>query len=804
MTRCWLPALALLLVGCESPAYRELAPYPNPFGPSDAGWAEQPHRDNPLEVAVTGDRAWVTLQGSNDDPGRHVAVVDVAQGKLLRRVAVGPSPTGIAVHPDGGLLVVTNRFANYLSVVSLGDGVVRRLPIDFYAVEPAFSPDGRLLWTTNRWKDAVVVRWVRATGGRLRFTESPPVVVPVPSNPRDLVLSEDGGVLAVASLTGMAVTLVDTGAGRVAAEVPLGAPANGMAFVGPWLVVTTLSGSTHHLPFDGPDGDGDGAPGDGTPNVNFQDLQNEIAVIDSRSGAIAHRYTSDTLCCRDYRDVHPDDVARGGDLLPPLDSWTVAGALPEQVVAFAGADGPSIWVSYSASNELQRFDVDVATGALSSVAVVPTSGHAPHGLAVSGGDLVVAHRLSESVGIHDLATGAHRVDVVVGDVSGGPFPSTDAEIGELLNFVTAPFTVDGDQSCAHCHREGGNIDKAFSMPLTSAGGRGLRMTMAYRGAADTLPWFAESAMDATNFKPVLNEFARIENFCCTDYTLFPDGAPPDCTTNPPAVCFSATNPGSDDGFRALRDPEAAPFMPPRPTSSVSRERFSLATAEELLGRTESFGDGLRFEDPITGDERAVALDFGGLTRALGLFLLQEPGLLPNPNLPGARTERGRALFEDAATGCAACHPAPAFALGVGDAMVVMGPVVTPLRDPDSGSNLDLLAAGFLATFPQAAQDTCQDVCGPTVCAADPTICDDLRNVKFGVPSLRGIWDRAPSMLHDGRAQGLREVLCTPGHPALREGETGFNERDGVPDTHGGTSHLNPREIEDLIAYLLTL
>ena len=796
--RMLLAAALLLLVGCDTPEWRELEPYPNPFGAGDAGYAEQPSRLNPLEVAVQGDRAFVTLQGSPDAPGREVAVVDLKRGTLARRLSVGPSPTGLAVHPDGQTLVVANRFANWLSVVSLGDNTVRRLPVDFYAVEPVFSPDGRMLWLTNRWRDAVVGRWVRADGGRLHFTDAPPVVVPVPSNPRDLAMSDDGAVLAVASLTGNAVTLVDTSLGRASHTIDLGAPANGLAFVGPWLVVATLSASSHHPAFDGPDGDHDGFPGDGTPNVNFQDLQNEIAVIDSRTGAIVHRYTSDTICCRDYRDVHPDDAARLGDLLPPADTWIVEGALPEQVVA---ADG-SVWVSYSASNQLQRFAVDPESGALTAEAAVDSAGHAPHGLAVVGDTLLVANRLSETLGVHDLASGEARSHVVVGDVSGGPFPATDAEIGELLNFVTAPFSVDGDQSCAHCHREGGNIDKAFSMPLTMAAGRGLRMTMAYRGAADTRPWFAESAMDETNFKPVLNEFARIENFCCTDYTLWPDGAPADCTTNPPDRCFSESSPGSDDGFRAVRD--AALFAPDRPTESVSREHFYVAAAEALMGRTESFGDGLWFEDPISGDRRPVSLDFGGLTRALGLFLLQEPGLLPNPNPTTAQTERGRAIFEDLGTGCAVCHPAPAFALSAGDPTVVMGPVVTPFRDAEEGTNLDLLAAGFIGTFPQAAQDACEDVCPAELCADDPTVCDDLRNVKFGVPSLRGIWDRAPSMLHDGRAQGLKEVLCTPGHPALEEGETGFNERDGAPDTHGGVSHLSPRDVDDLIAYLLSL
>jgi hypothetical protein len=231
-------------------------------------------------------------------------------------------------------------------------------------------------------------------------------------------------------------------------------------------------------------------------------------------------------------------------------------------------------------------------------------------------------------------------------------------------------------------------------------------------------------------------------------------------------------------------------------------------AARVIGRTQSFGDGLYFEDPITRARRPIALDFDGLTRALGLFLLTAPRLLPNPNPPDtAAARRGRALFESPAVGCATCHPAPTFAAStdVNPAGVPlrMPPVVTPMRAPD-GTNLDLFAGGFMDTFPQSEMETCDEVCGAEACAADPNACDDVRDVRFGAPTLRGLWDRADRFLHDGRAHGLREVVCTPGHPALRPGETGYDERDGVIDSHGGTSQLSPEDIDDLVEYLRTL
>ncbi len=795
-------ALWLALACAPSPhAVRTLPPAPNPFGPEQPQWAPQPRRENPQELLITDEAVWVSLPGSVDEPGDAVARIDRATGEITRVEVGGAGPTGLALHPDGRWLVVFTPTTNAATVIdTTRRRVAHVVPMPFYAIEGAFTPDGSRLVVSNRWLDALEIHAVEVDARGLSLSRL--AVVPVGVNPRDVALSADGRVAAVASLTGLDVTLVDVDTATVRAVIPLGGPANGLAFAGDHLIVATTSASTHHLPFDGPDTDGDGLPGDGTPNVNFQDLGNDLVVVAIDDGAVRWRYVADTICCKDYRDVDPRDLDRHGDLLPPASTWIVGGALPEQVAA----DGDAVWVTYAASNEVQRFAVDPDTGALTPGPVRRTAGHNPHGVAVRDGAVWVAHRLSETVGRYDAAIWAPTL-YEVGDLSGGAFPATDAEIGELFNFVTAPFTVDGDQSCAHCHREGGNLDKAFSMPLTRRPGVARRMTMAYRGAADTRPWFFESAFDETNFKPVMNELARIENFCCTDYTLWPGGAPADCAANPPAVCATAPNAGSRDGFGA--DPaDAVPYPSARPTPWPTRDAFYVARAVEVIGRDRSFGDSVFHEDPITEEKRSILLDFDGITRALGAFLLIEPRLLPNPNDPDTdAARRGRALFERADVGCAICHPAPTFAASTDNnpfgVPLRMGPVVSPDR-ADDGVNLDLYSDGFLATFPRAEHDTCEDVCGEAVCADDPSACDDVRDVYFGVPTLRGIWDRAPSMLHDGRARGLREVLATPGHPVLRPGERGFNERDGIPDTHGGTSHLSARDVEDLITYLETL
>lgn len=794
-------AALLLFAGCKAPERIDLQPYARLIPEDDPQFAPQPHRDNPLEVVTNGTRAWVSLQGSPDDPGDAVASVDLDDGSV-RRITVGSNPTGLALSPDGAFVLVLNRFSNYASVIDTRrDHVVELIPTDFYATDAVFTPDGTEVWVTNRWRDAVQV-WELAPSGHDLGFERVGAELPVGSNPRDLAISADGNTVAVGLITGLTVSLIDVPTRAERARITVGAPVNDVAFMGDYLVVATLSASSNDLPFVGPDSNHDGLPGDGTPNANFNDLQNELAVYRVSDGEEVHRYTSDTTCCKDFRDVDPTDPARFGELLPPEDTWIVKGALPEQLAV----DGDTVWVGYSGSDQLQAFTMDPATGALTSGAVWDTHGHNPYGLAVAGDQLLVASRLSEVLELHDPAAHTWTADIVVGDLSGGSYPATDAEIGELYNNVTSRFTVDGDGVCVACHREGNNIAKAFSMPLSVRAGQGTRQTMAARGGYDTRPWFFEASMDQTNFRPVMNEIGRVENFCCTDYTLFPAGAPADCATNPPAVCMTEPNASTRDGFAPARGADV--IAHPRPTSAVTRDAFYLGAASEVIGRTTTFGDGAYFEDLMTGERRPLPLDFDGVTRSLGVFFLQRGALLPNPNDPDlASVRRGKALFERSDVACAVCHPAPGFAISdqnnPNHLPVRMGPVVSPNRN-DEGVNLDLTSPGFVQAFPLTEVDTCEDVCAAEDCAAEPTVCDDLRDQKFGVTPLRGIWDRAPAYLHDGRAKSLKEVLATPGHPALAPGETGYNELDGIPNTNGATSHLTAQDLDDLIAYMLTL
>ena len=64
---------------------------------------------------------------------------------------------------------------------------------------------------------------------------------------------------------------------------------------------------------------------------------------------------------------------------------------------------------------------------------------------------------------------------------------------------------------------------------------------------------------------------------------------------------------------------------------------------------------------------------------------------------------------------------------------------------------------------------------------------ELLGPAFDTPSLRGIWHTAP-YLHDGRAPTLRDVLTT----------------HNPTDRHGRTAHLSEAELQDLMAFLLSV
>jgi len=176
--------------------------------------------------------------------------------------------------------------------------------------------------------------------------------------------------------------------------------------------------------------------------------------------------------------------------------------------------------------------------------------------------------------------------------------------------------------------------------------------------------------------------------------------------------------------------------------------------------------------------------FRDFQRFIGEYQRGEPRLLANPVDPeDPMVRHGQILFENATVACSQCHPAPAFTDKVHayNENGAFPPLVSPVARDNvhtliSADRLDLLN-GFERPW-------------------DP---DDPGRIEaregfFAAPSLRGLWARPPKFLHHGHAVSLREVICTPDHPALRT--YSFERR--------ATSHLSVWDIECLLAYLRSI
>jgi hypothetical protein len=215
-------------------------------------------------------------------------------------------------------------------------------------------------------------------------------------------------------------------------------------------------------------------------------------------------------------------------------------------------------------------------------------------------------------------------------------------------------------------------------------------------------------------------------------------------------------------------------------------------------------------------------------RFVGEWQAHETRLLPNPyDAKAPSVMRGKEIYQRPRTGCSSCHPPPHFSKKdfANNANQSL-PSLVPLTSRDAA--FTLIGMNKLDEINNYRRDLEPKDKGRT----------EFAEGHYTTTQLRGIWDRPPVFLHNGAARTLREVLATPNHSALEKfkyapvlgpeaerplgKEIGFNStaifsspdapflphiksgaRIGV-DTHGGTSHLSARELNDLINFLLSI
>jgi DNA-binding beta-propeller fold protein YncE len=173
----------------------------------------------PHEIAVSPDgRFAVTSEyGGNDNPGRHVVVIDVANARITGRIDLGPNsrPHSLAFMPDGRRAVVTMERADRIAVVDIVNlAVLRTYPTggrEGHMVR--LSPDGVFAYVTSRGAEGTLsVIALRE--------ELPPVVIPTGAGAEGLAVSPDGTEVWVVNRAAATISVVNTGTLEIVATLP--------------------------------------------------------------------------------------------------------------------------------------------------------------------------------------------------------------------------------------------------------------------------------------------------------------------------------------------------------------------------------------------------------------------------------------------------------------------------------------------------------------------------------------------------------------------------------------------------------
>jgi YVTN family beta-propeller protein len=549
---------------------------------------------------------------------------------------------------------------------------------------------------------------------------------------------------------------------------------------------------------------------DGTAASKMTDIQNDIVLIDvkklkiparNRSNQLqyalkANRYEAHQAWVRytsDSAEILPQDTT--GDIPPELQR--VVGAFPEAIEIDQNRAFTAMLGSYELVEWMINANATEPSDYMEPVAVYKT-GIMPRDVVVGPANgpaenlLFVSNFLGETVTVIDRSSGSSN-QFVVGNLT-RPFGDTNAEKGEMFVNTTA-FSVDVDTSCMSCHIYG------------TSDGRG---------------WGAGQAIAQMRDGKFVNGgilgIPQIRNL----FSVQP-------------FYFEGTHTAFDAQFDDAREHVALQgFLKPNPHGDFTKmdshipvkERHS--EYEEIQDKMSSAAWGDSYMDlKERRDEhmRRLTLKFFGKSynfrdfqRFIGDYQASEPRLMPNPfEQEHPSVIRGRLLFSNLGIGCVTCHPPPEFTtkeeIVYNNKQRVLPPLISFTRREKA---FTLISPHWMDTINHYKRDV------------EGWEEGSYEEVEGHVTSfsLRGMFDRPFAFLHHGRAKSVRETFASPQHYSLRRykypvlsggevirpdgKERGFNElsfleeKTFMMDTHGGTSHLSAREVQDLENFILSI
>ena len=559
---------------------------------------------------------------------------------------------------------------------------------------------------------------------------------------------------------------------------------------------------------------------DGTAEIKFRDLQNDLVFVDTSRLKIpkergpgglnylllAHRYQAHKGWVRYTSDTAESTAGDIKGDIPP-DLMRVQGALPADLAVV----GDTLYVVMSGSNLVQQWRIDVGAAEPSDY-LVPlrtfATGLNPRRLAMgpantpAAGKLFVTNFLGGTLSIIDVQTGASREVVIDPSVTRRPVPDSNAERGELMVRLSL-FSSDGDTSCTHCHTRDMGDGRPWGVSQV--------MGQEFIKPGDTIGQFV---IGGTMSPPQMRNLLAIQPFFFEGVlSVFEPRSM--IMEHTPSDDFSHENPGGD--FTHLM----AHYHMQGVNDIQAKMDSGTGFSSDLEERREAMFKAL------TMRHFGKAVTLRDFVRFIGEWQIHEPRLLPNPyDQTQVSVLRGKALFSDPQVGCVSCHPPPAFAKKDFPAQKNRQQAMVPqvMFTPRDGA-FTLIGMNRLDYLNGTLRD---------LEPWDAGRCEERQGQLTTFP-LRGIWDRPPTFLHSGIARNMREVIATPGHRALRRFtyepliggnperprrmEVGFNQTYIVPqrshktrmhdlsrarvglDTHGGTMHLRARQIDDLVNFV---
>ena len=169
---------------------------------------------------VQADMVYVANDGSNS-----VSVIDTSINSVVATVAVGVSPTGVAVNPSGTRVYVTNRDNQSLNVIDTSNNsVVATVMVGNRPIGVTVNPSGTLVYVTNSFSNNISVIDTN--------TNSVVATVAVGNQPNAVVVNPSGTRVYVANWGGNgngSVSVMDTNTNTVIADVPVGGFPYGVA-----------------------------------------------------------------------------------------------------------------------------------------------------------------------------------------------------------------------------------------------------------------------------------------------------------------------------------------------------------------------------------------------------------------------------------------------------------------------------------------------------------------------------------------------------------------------------------------------